>query len=448
MLRNFSLAKKIAGGFGIVLFLLIVLAFAGRFGLTRVVEKVDSANQFQLLVDHVLKARQGEKKFILTNDPKAVSDVDNEIKLLKNQTQKILKEASSKDVKNQATEIIKKSDTYAKAFKDYVALASKKDTLMTDMNKKASLALETTGKTSDEQKAKYNLLRDESETKISSMRQRVAFSAKMHEAFLNAKGYRMVLAELGKGNISIYEQWKGYHSDLKRAAESISPLLPDDDAKKGLEKVLLKQTACMEKANAFFDNNTDDKNVALIKAVKELNLAILYFRQEMQEQLEFYLEDVQIFSGQMMELSSGVDQVAKILLNTRILEKDFINTEDDKLFEQITQNIESIDKVIAQVKENIDDEEKTKFLDGIQETVKNYLSSFKSYASLMKSQQSTKSAMELNAANIQKICLVSKDLQHTQMQSQITRSTAFITIVSIVALIWCSADFSSSWHNS
>ncbi len=436
MFKNFSIAQKIIGGFVVILILLIALAFVGRIGLTQVVEKVDSANQFQLLVDHILKARQNEKKFILTNDPEAVKVVNQEMSSLKNQTNGILKQAKSKEVKKQADDILKKLNMYNKAFTDYVALAQKKDTRMSEMNGKASLALETTAKIHDEQKTKYNQLRSESETKISNMRQRVGYASKMNEAFLNAKGYRMVLAESDVRNISTYEQWKGYHSDLKRVADEVTPLLLEDVSKKSLENVLSKQTACIEKANAFFDDKSRDNNIALIKAVKDLGLAILYFQQEMQEQLEFYLEDVQIFSGQMMEMSSGVAQIAKILLNTRILEKEYINTEEDGVFEQITINIESIDKVISEAKETIDDEEKTKPLTGIQEACKNYLTSFKSYASLMKSQQTAKKLMESNAATIQKICLTSKDSQHSQMQRQITQSSAFIFVVGLCAVVF------------
>jgi len=436
MLKNFSLTKKITGGFIIILILLIALAFVGRFGLTQVVGKIDSANQFQLLVNHILEARQNEKEFILTNDPRSVRVVKDEIISLKKQTSGILNDTQSKDVKKQATDIIKKSDLYRKAFEAYVALAVKKNTLMSDMNNKASMALGTTDRIRDEQKAKYDQLRDESETKISSMRQRVSLATKISDAFLNAKGYRMVLAGSDVLNVSIYEQWKGYHSDLKRTIDDLKVLLTEGGSKKSLEKILSKQIVCVNKATLFFENKTNENNIALIKAVKELNRSIIYFQQEMQEQLEFYVEDVQIFSGQMMEFSSGADQIAKILLNTRILEKDFINTEEDKIFEEITQNIATIDKTIAEVKKNIDDEDKTKPLDGIQEAVKNYLSSFKSYASLMKGQQTAKVAMESNAANIQKICLKSKDLQHSQMQDQITQSKTFITVVSLFAVIF------------
>ncbi len=160
--------------------------FVGRLGLTRVVEKVDSSNQFQLLVDHIVNARQNEKRFILTNDPKAVIVVEDEIGALKRQAKGIVEDSKSKEVKKQAEDILKKSEIYPKAFKDYLALAEKKDTLMGDMNQKASIALETTAKIGDEQKAEYDQLRDENESKISQMRQRVSLSIKMNDAFLEA----------------------------------------------------------------------------------------------------------------------------------------------------------------------------------------------------------------------------------------------------------------------
>lgn len=437
MLKNFSLAKKIAGGFLIILVLLVLLAFVGRIGLSDVVEKVDSANRFQLLVDHILEARQNEKRFILTNDSNSVVVVQDSMSALKRRAKDIVDTTASGEVKKQAGDILKKSQVYEKAFTDYVALAGKKDDLMSDMDQKASMALETTSKISQEQKAKYDRLREESETTISKMRMRVEIAVKINNAFLEATAFRMVLQDSEEQNISIYEQWKGQHRNLKASVDQVSPMLTEDISIKSIEKVLATQKECIDAATAFFDDKSSVNNISLIKAVKNFKRAIVNFHQEMQEQLEFYIEDVSIFTGQMVELSSGVDQIARILLNTRILEKDFINTEDDAVFDNITKNIAAINNVIAKVKEKVDDEDKSKPLNGIQDTVNNYLTSFQSYANLMIKQEGAKKTMETNASSIQKICLSAKDFQHDRMQAQITKSKAFITIVSIVAVIFC-----------
>ena len=436
MLKNFSLAKKITGGFVVVLVLLIVLAFVGRLGLTRVVEKVESSNQFQLLVDRILDARQNEKQFILTNDRKAVDIVLEDIKLLKAMAKKIVDTTGDDGISHQAEQIMKTADIYVKAFGNYVTLAGQKDTLMGDMNQKASAALDITSRIRDEQKASYDTLMAQSEEKTYQMRQRVVFAERIKENFLQAKGYRMVISDSREANVSMVTQWKGHHKNIQRDLSEVTPLMFEPISKKRHGKIKSSQDAVIEKAEIFFKDKSQKNNQALIEAVKTMRMATITFQQEMQELLEFYIEDVQILSGQMMELSSGADGVAKILLKTRILEKEFNQTEEDAIFQQILQNIDSIDKAIATIKETIDDADKTKPLEGIQEAVNVYISSFKSYAELMKRQQTAKEQMESTAAGIEAICLKSKEAMHTQMQSQIASSTTLITLVSIIAVIF------------
>jgi len=436
MLKSFSLAKKITGGFVIILILLIVLAFVGRIGLMRVVEKVDSSNQFQLLVDLILDARQNEKRFILTNETGAVDIVVKDIKLMKKEAKSIVDTTGDAGIRKQAEQILKTSDTYANAFDEYVALAGQKDSLMGDMNQKASAALAITSRIRDGQKANYDSLMGKSENKIVQMRQRVVFAERIKENFLQAKGYRMVMADSQEYNVSMMTQWKGHHNDIKRDLKEITPLMFEPISKERHEKIITTQKEVIEKAEIFYRNKSHENNLALINAVKAMRMATITFQQEMQELLEFYIEDVQIFSGQMMELSSGADGVAKILLKTRILEKDFIRTEDEGIFQQIIQNIISIDNAISDIKEVIDDEDKTKPLEGIQEAVNAYITSFKRYAELMKSQQTAKNQMESNSAGIEAICLKSKATMNTQMRAQIVSSTTFITIVSIFAVIF------------
>ena len=437
MLNKVSLAKKITGGFLIILILLIAIAFVGRFSLVKVVEKVDSANEFQLLVNHVLEARQNEKKFILTNNPQAVDNVHKEVAQLKSKTQQILSVSQSEDTKKQTKEILKNLDQYNKAFSSYVTLAGKKTALMKDMNNKASLALKTSAAIRDEQKIKYNKLKEDSAPKIAEMRLRVQYAIDIQKSFIHVKGYRTTLTQMDVGkSTSFLAEWEGRHKDIKTFAAKIKPLLKEDTSKKALTSLLKVHADCMKSERAFFSNKNDNNRIAMIKAASALQKAVIIFYQEMQEQLEFYVEDVQIFSGEMMELSSGVSQVGNMLLKTRIFEKEYIRAEDDVVFKKMITNMQDIDKVIAKVKENIDDEEKTKPLDPIQSSINNYLASFKSYAGLMGQQKTAKAAMEENAQRIQELCLQLKNLQLKFMESQISQSQGLITLVSILAIIF------------
>lgn len=436
MLNSFSLAKKITGGFVIILTLLIVLAFVGRLGLTRVVEKVDSSNQFQHLVDLILDVRQNEKRFILTNDPGAVDIVLKDMRFLKKEAKNILDSIQDSGLNKQAEQILKTSDIYVKAFDQYVDLAGKKDILIGDMNQKASAALAITARIRDEQKANYDSLMGKSEKTIFQMRQRLALAERIKENFIQAKGYRMVMSNSLEKNVSMMTQWQGHHKNIKQKVTAAAPLMFEPVSKERLEKVVTTQRLVIEKAVAFFENKSHANNLALISALKAMDMATVTFQQEMQELLEFYIEDVQIFSGQMMELSSGADQVAKILLKTRILEKEFMRTEDGLIFQQIIRNIISIGDTISHIKETIDDTEKTTPLEGIQEAVGIYLRSFKIHAELMKQQQTANAQMDSTALEIETICQKSKATVNTQMRAQIVRSTTLITLVSIFALVF------------
>ncbi|MFN2359379.1 MAG: hypothetical protein ABR534_16755, partial [Desulfotignum sp.] len=106
MLKNVSLAKKIAGGFVVILVLLVVIAIAGRMGLTRVVTQVERADEFQVMVARILDARQNEKQFILTSDPAVAAVVEKDIQALETSAGKIAQTGSDPDIRSQAQKIL------------------------------------------------------------------------------------------------------------------------------------------------------------------------------------------------------------------------------------------------------------------------------------------------------------------------------------------------------
>ncbi len=436
MLKHLSLAKKITGGFTIILTLLIVLAIAGRTGLTRVIDKVNASNRFQLLVDQILDARQAEKRFVLTNDPAAVEVVRKDVTTLISRATEIADTADGPGARMQAEKIAAAAQTYVQAFGEYVTLADKKDLLMADMNQKANAALDITTGIRDEQRDRHDVLMAESETKLSWMRQRVVYADQIKEQFLQASAYRMVMADSPQKNISMMTQWKGAHENIKSDLKAVAPFMEEPVAKQRHGNILSAQNDLVEKGLAFFNDKTHGNNLALIKAVDTMGLAVVTFQQEMQELLDFYMEDVRIFSGQAMELSSGADQVAKILLKTRIMEKEFILTGDETFFQQILENIKAIDNAISEIRSRIDGVETTTPLDGIQDGAAAYINSFKGYAESMGNQNRAKERMESMAADISAICVAAKDDMHGQMAAQIALSQALITLVSVSAVIF------------
>ncbi|WDP92843.1 MAG: bacteriohemerythrin [Desulfobacter sp.] len=434
MFKGISLAKKIAGGFAVILVLLVLLAVAGRMGLTRVVDRVAAAGRFQAMANLILDARQNEKQFILTNDAGTLEKVKTDITAIKAEISKIAGANGKGELKKSIRRIEDGLEAYGGAVDQYADMARQKDSLMTGMDDKAGSAMEIATKIRDEQKAGYDALMEESDIRMSQMRIRVGAASRIQENFLQAGGYRMVLAGSADQSISMVTQWKRYHANIKKELDGSASMMDEETAKTWHSNVGLSQEKLIEAAETYFRKKTADNNKALIKASQDMERAVTRFSQELQELLEFYIEDVRILSGQIMALSSGADQVANTLLGVRILEKEFIRNEDPELFQQITEKLQGIDQGIPAIKEAIDDPEKTQVLDGIQAAVDDYARSFKAYARLMGEQQAAKSAMEKTAAEVQAACLREKDGMEKQMAGQITTSTAVITAVSLIAV--------------
>ncbi len=147
---------------------------------------------------------------------------------------------------------MKMSDTYARAFGEYVTLAKRKDALMADMNQKASAALEITTGIRDTQKAKYNALMEESETKTFQMRHRVVYADGIKDHFLQAKGYRVVMSAAKTVNISMMTEWKGHHDFIKRSLEKMAPFMVEPISKERHANVISAQNEVIEKGVLFF----------------------------------------------------------------------------------------------------------------------------------------------------------------------------------------------------
>ncbi|MFO7752621.1 MAG: bacteriohemerythrin [Desulfobacteraceae bacterium] len=140
MFGNLSLSKKIISGFAVILVLFFILALAGRVGLGRVVDKVESINRLQKLERHIVKVLQHEKSFLLTPEPAAEKALKKEVGLLQDLAGRILDEKESTAVKNTVSDILEQSDRYMAAFTEFVDRVERQESAQSAMEK-ASAAI-------------------------------------------------------------------------------------------------------------------------------------------------------------------------------------------------------------------------------------------------------------------------------------------------------------------
>jgi methyl-accepting chemotaxis protein len=85
MLNNIKISMKIAVGFGIVVFLMLIIGYAGMSGMKETVDRVVKADDVNRLVKMTQQARQQEKNFIIRGDQEYINKVDDLIASLNSQ---------------------------------------------------------------------------------------------------------------------------------------------------------------------------------------------------------------------------------------------------------------------------------------------------------------------------------------------------------------------------
>jgi methyl-accepting chemotaxis protein len=141
MFQNLSIRGKITSGFVLMLILLIFLAYIGYNSVLKVADRVDKADDVNRLVKSTLETRRQEKNFILRGDESYISQVDDGIQNILEQT-KITKGKFRQMVnKNQMDTVIYAVTNYQTAFNSYVNLEKQKIEKMEDMRTYAQEAV-------------------------------------------------------------------------------------------------------------------------------------------------------------------------------------------------------------------------------------------------------------------------------------------------------------------
>lgn len=129
MFKNLSIARKITGGFVILIVLTVlvsVIAYSSMQTLIRRSEIADGANE---LVNHMLQARSAEKDFIISGNPEYIDMVNERVSSVKQQADNIV---SRMNVQKDIDEVFEGLDAlseYEKAFQEYVLAHNEAETL-------------------------------------------------------------------------------------------------------------------------------------------------------------------------------------------------------------------------------------------------------------------------------------------------------------------------------
>lgn len=137
MFKRMKLGTKIVSGFAIVLIFFCIIVYIGFNNLSRVVDRVEKADDVNRIVKLILETRQQEKNYIIRGDDTYIKKVEENVKNLIKQAMGTKNKFDQKTNKDQMDQAIDKVNGYSMAFKEFVDLDHQKDKTMEEMGARA-----------------------------------------------------------------------------------------------------------------------------------------------------------------------------------------------------------------------------------------------------------------------------------------------------------------------
>ena len=141
MFKNMKLGTKIFLGFILVLAFLCIVAFIGFNSLSKVVDRVDTAEDVNTIVKTLLETRKHEKNYIIRGDVTFKQMVDDGLTTIVKQAGVTRQKFNNKTNRDQMDQVVEKADAYLNAFDTYVDLDLQKAETMEKMRALAREAL-------------------------------------------------------------------------------------------------------------------------------------------------------------------------------------------------------------------------------------------------------------------------------------------------------------------
>lgn len=150
MLKNLSIAKKITGGFAILILLTVLVAVIGYNSIQTLDRRSEIADDSNRLIKYMLEARREEKNFIIRGDLEYIDAVKQQVLLIQQQSKTTISKMSIQEDVNEMRAGSDAVTEYEKAFERYVLVQNEAKIMKEQWNKAGEQLAEKIGKMHDD----------------------------------------------------------------------------------------------------------------------------------------------------------------------------------------------------------------------------------------------------------------------------------------------------------
>lgn len=427
---KFKLSTRLLGGFGVVLVLLLAVAYFGYSGLDAVSGSLEGAQGVNSLVHEMSLIRMNEKEYMIKGDPGLAQEVAQSIKRIREKAAGISLEGARGGARGALVgEALK---NYEDAFSKYVFLDQEKAGIVEDMRQKAEQAITQAEAFSAEQKTLLTRTIKSSWDAINDSFQKIRDANRIIEATFEARTNEkdFMLSEHQKYAARVAES----SEEVAKLAEDLSQRLTLDGDQK-YAKQILKEAKSYEET---FEKYVLDKSRSAATRMRIHARNAQRAAKSILTSQSAQLTEARKKSGGLIEKSllnsEDANRIVRFLLIAREKVQELIATGHP---EALDAAMASIDKALEAGKElssRIDSEEQFEQVQKALAAIETFKGSLLRHVEISNMQSKAADHMRLAALETQDACNEAVETQKKEIEGLAVRANS-IMLTSTVAAV-------------
>ncbi|MFP4140722.1 MAG: methyl-accepting chemotaxis protein [Phycisphaerae bacterium] len=439
MFKNMKLGTKIAGGFGIVLVLTIVVAFLGYSGLQKTeasVTKADHAADLMQLIGTAGAARRdylstGEEKFAEKN-----IDTFDQVDTVSSDLLSILNDPADRQ---QVETFRSASDKYLAEFKKVVTIGERMEGLTNVMGSSAGKLVEVCEAFRADQKAEYDRLVKEQADFIAKAEKQAALANGMLTMIYDVKSYRIML--MNKYDEDTYNKWEAKNDEVLAMADQLKASLESEENKQQVDEIKSLYNQYGRSVKDYLKDASDEVTQRMTTVALKLVKAIDDLQKDQHHQEVAGKKRYAAAVAEKLWQADAANQLIKFCGSAGMARRDYMYRHDEKYLETNKAIFARMLKLCDELAGRVDPDDRA-LVATVKSSATQYGDAVNDWASANRERKGVLDGMVSLAGTLVSSCTNLRDVQKDKMNSAIaTANMTTITVSAIAVVAGCCLAF-------
>ncbi|MFP4054059.1 MAG: methyl-accepting chemotaxis protein, partial [Phycisphaerae bacterium] len=437
MFKNLRLGTKIAGGFGIVLVLTIVVAAVGFTGLKSTDTTVTKADGAAELMELIGTAASARRDYISTADNKFAQKNNEAFKKMGEVSGNLLAVLTDPTDRKQVEDFRTAADTYLKAFNDVVRIQDEMKNLTTTMGKSAGDLVEVCEQFRADQKADYEKLLKQRDAEIADHTAKADDAMQMLNMILEVKSLRIKL--MNKYDKDTFEQWEAMNKKVLALVADLRSRHSDAEHQADLDSIKDYYAQYGQLVRDYVKTPGQEIADRMIPVAGSLVKAIDDYRADQKKQLATVTTEYAAKVARTLQNADDADQLIAYCGYAGMARRDFMYQNDWDKLEANRKTFADMLALCDKLARNVTTDQDRQAVAAVKGDATDYGKAVDDWANAQKRRQDEMDKMVSLAKTLVSTVTTVRNVQQQKMQEVMTTANTVMILASIVAVLVGSA---------